>query len=229
MEDNIKKCGGCQVEKPFSEFNKCKGGKFGLHNHCRECSKLHKKKWEAENKDWVAEYWKNPINYARSRERYKIKYDNDPIFREKELKKNRDRRRSEPVRIKARKQRKKWLEIPHNRISQSLRARVRCALKGITKTAETERLLNCSFEFLKNYLESKFQPGMTWSNYGEWEIDHIIPCNYFNLEIPDNQKICFNYKNLQPLWEKDNIKKQASVNEEDLLLLNEIKKDLKLF
>lgn len=228
MEDNIKKCGGCQVEKPFSEFNKCKDGKFGLHNHCRECSKLSKKKWELNNKEWIKEYGNNPINYNRARKLYKIKYDNDPVFREKELNKNRERRRQEPAKIKAREQRKKWIQIPHNHISQTLRGRIRAGLKDICKTASTEKLLNCSFEFLKNYLELKFQSGMSWDNYGEWHIDHIIPCNYFDFNIEDNQRICFNYKNLQPLWGKDNIKKQNKVNEKDLILLNEIKKDLNI-
>jgi hypothetical protein len=53
---------------------------------------------------------------------------------------------------------------------------------------------------------------MSWSNYGEWEIDHIIPCDYFNLANEEEQKICFHYLNLQPLWKNENRSKSNSVN-----------------
>ena len=59
------------------------------------------------------------------------------------------------------------------------------------------------------YLERKFQPGMTWRNQSRfgWHIDHIKPCSKFDLSDPIQQKICFNYKNLQPLWAEENIRK----------------------
>lgn len=48
---------------------------------------------------------------------------------------------------------------------------------------------------------------MSWENYGEWHIDHIKPCSSFDLSDPKQQKECFNYTNLQPLWAIDNLKK----------------------
>ena len=48
---------------------------------------------------------------------------------------------------------------------------------------------------------------MTWQNYGIWHIDHIQPLSKFNLLKLEQQKIAFNYKNLQPLWAIDNLKK----------------------
>ena len=42
--------------------------------------------------------------------------------------------------------------------------------------------------------------------YG-WHIDHIKPCASFDLSDPKQQLKCFNYKNLQPLWAEENIKK----------------------
>jgi len=41
---------------------------------------------------------------------------------------------------------------------------------------------------------------MNWKNHGDWHIDHIYPCSKFYLNDPEEQKICFNYKNLAPLW-----------------------------
>ena len=48
---------------------------------------------------------------------------------------------------------------------------------------------------------------MSWNNYGEWHVDHIKPCAKFDLSEEEQQKKCFNYKNLQPLWGEDNLKK----------------------
>lgn len=63
-----------------------------------------------------------------------------------------------------------------------------------------------TIEELKIYLESKFQEGMNWSNYGMhgWHVDHIKPCSKFDLSDPDQQRKCFHYTNLQPLWAKEN-------------------------
>ena len=60
---------------------------------------------------------------------------------------------------------------------------------------------------MKQYLESLFTEGMTWDNYGEWHVDHIIPCDFFDLDIYSERKFCFHYTNLQPLWAYDNISK----------------------
>lgn len=48
---------------------------------------------------------------------------------------------------------------------------------------------------------------MSWDNYGERHVDHIKPCAKFDLSKPDEQRACFHYTNLQPLWAKDNIAK----------------------
>ena len=99
------------------------------------------------------------------------------------------------------------------RLTLCLRQRVRIALKGRNKAASTVTLLGCSLEDFKKYLEARFLPGMSWENHGVkgWHIDHIIPCAAFDLTDPEQQKICFSYKNLQPLWAADNIRKSDSI------------------
>jgi hypothetical protein len=92
-------------------------------------------------------------------------------------------------------------------VRENLRRRVRSALAGTNKSNNTMSLIGCSLEDLKRHIESQFISGMTWDNYGEWHIDHKIPCSSFNLAIAENQHECFNYKNLQPLWAKDNLSK----------------------
>jgi len=77
-------------------------------------------------------------------------------------------------------------------------------------------LIGCDIKTFKKYIESKFKNGMNWSNYGKngWEIDHIIPCSKFDLSKIENQLICFNYNNLQPLWKMDNILKSNKTNKQ---------------
>jgi hypothetical protein len=50
---------------------------------------------------------------------------------------------------------------------------------------------------------------MSWENYGEWQIDHIIPLAAFNYETPfdmDFQR-AWSLSNLQPLWALENMSK----------------------
>ena len=95
------------------------------------------------------------------------------------------------------------------RIKHNLRKRVWDAVKNNFKGEKTLELLGCSIEFLKKHLSKKFKKGMTFKNYGEWHVDHIKPCALFDLSKLEEQKICFHYSNLQPLWARDNIKKGA--------------------
>ncbi len=93
------------------------------------------------------------------------------------------------------------------RISNSLRARFRAALKGNYKVGSAVRDLGCSIDELKTRLESKFINGMTWTNYGEWHIDHIKPLSKFDLTNREQLLEACHYSNLQPLWAFDNLSK----------------------
>jgi hypothetical protein len=97
------------------------------------------------------------------------------------------------------------------KLAGNLRPRIRLALKGICKSKTTLELLGCSIEFLKQHLEKQFTKGMNWTNYGKWHIDHIKPCASFNLSKVSEQKKCFNWKNLQPLWAEDNLRKSDTM------------------
>jgi hypothetical protein len=99
------------------------------------------------------------------------------------------------------------------RLSRVFRVRVREALAGRCKHFNTSELIGCSVEELKKHIESQFEPGMTWKNhtFRGWHLDHRIPCASFDLSIPEQQKQCFHYSNLQPLWAGDNLRKWAKV------------------
>ena len=91
-----------------------------------------------------------------------------------------------------------------------LRSRLWLALKGSPKLLTTMKLVGCTIEQLKNHLEKQFKPNMSWNNWSRygWHIDHIRPCASFDLSKSKEQRKCFNYTNLQPLWAKDNLSKK---------------------
>lgn len=98
------------------------------------------------------------------------------------------------------------------RILRRIRNRIYCSLvrqKNIKKIKNFISLVGTNKENLWKYLESKFKPGMTKENYGKWHIDHIKPCAAFNLIDIKEQKKCFHYTNLQPLWAEENLSKGA--------------------
>ena len=78
------------------------------------------------------------------------------------------------------------------RLARNLRRRIRYALvsKNIMKTKTTMNLIGCSATILKNHLESLFNNGMNWENYGVkgWHVDHIMPCAAFDLSKESEQK-----------------------------------------
>ena len=97
---------------------------------------------------------------------------------------------------------------PAFKITDNLRRRVNGVVHGC-KSAHTMELIGCSQEELREYLEQQFEEGMSWDNYNHatWHIDHILPCASFDLTDPEQQRKCFHYTNLQPLWAIDNLSK----------------------
>jgi len=118
--------------------------------------------------------------------------------------------RDRQVANKRRKER--WVIDPAFRFKWLLRNRLRKALtRGVKKTETAVNLLGCPLPEAMQHIESKFVKGMSWGNYGSWHIDHIRPCASFDLADPAQQKICFHYTNLQPLWAAENIAKSDKI------------------
>lgn len=140
------------------------------------------------------------------------------------LEKNKLRRRQPAVRAQ---QIAYQIRREQTNISYKLRANLNHRLRALLKITEGEKageikeLIGCSIlDFIK-HLESLWLPGMSWKNYGckngDWQLDHIIPCAAFDLADPEQQKACYHYTNVRPLWKIDNIKKGAKMpNGKDL-------------
>lgn len=187
------------------------------------------KKWVEKNKKYVREYDKAHnlgfvnSNFSKKKDKkefkiktkeerslYYAKYyaNNRKKWNERTKKYNKEHRKERLLYVKELMKRN-----PNYKIACRLRSRIRFALNKNKKSYTTEKLIGCSFDFLRQYLESKFQHGMTWKNYGVdgWHIDHIIPCASFDLSLEENQRKCFHYTNLQPLWAKDNLSKGKKI------------------
>lgn len=87
------------------------------------------------------------------------------------------------------------------------------ALNRNQNSSALEIYLGCSLPELRKYIESQFTKGMTWDNNGSgidyWQLDHILGCNNFDLSLEKDRLVCWNYKNLRPMWWEDHKNKST--------------------
>ena len=179
-----KTCSKCKIEKSTSEFHK-RGTKFK--SHCKKCR---------QEFEYLEDRDRHILRTKKAKEKSPEKYKElDRLCRERNKK---ERNEKQSLRRK---------NDTSFRITHNLRMRLNRAIKGIAKSQSTMELLGCTISDYLLYLESKFSPGMSFDNYGEWHIDHIVPCTSFDMTDPQQQKQCFHYSNTQPLWRIDNIRK----------------------
>jgi hypothetical protein len=174
----------------------------------------------AESREWYAKHGKMAIRTAKDNRTQKEKTaDYNKAYSKKKKAEirarriERDKKNADSI-YKAKAKRyakdiKFWL-------ASRLRARLIDALKirGIKKNNRTMELVGCTTDHLRCHLESQFKLGMTWENrgYNGWHIDHIKPCASFDLSDTEQQRACFNWTNLQPMWAADNQSKGARFN-----------------
>jgi hypothetical protein len=118
--------------------------------------------------------------------------------------------------------RQRWRKTENYRLAQKLRRKTslryklsrwvreqvkRVAARAKISAQETRKVtaLGCTVSEFRAHLERQFQPGMSWSNYGKWHIDHIKPIASFSFSSDKDFSDCNHYSNLRPLWAADNI------------------------
>jgi hypothetical protein len=106
---------------------------------------------------------------------------------------------------------RKYKTDPQFRMACCLRARFHKKVTVKNRSLGTFDLVGTSPVNCAKHLESLFDEGMSWDNYGSWHIDHVIPLCSFNLDFVEEQKKAFHYTNLQPLWAEDNMRKGARI------------------
>jgi hypothetical protein len=208
-------CSKCKQEKSLSDFPNQKSTKDGLFYWCRDCCKEYGIKNKIRIKNHAhSRYLKNKEKILQKCREYHKEHREDLLQQMKNYRDTHKEERKEYLELNRKETRnyvnnKKKTDL-NFRLSDCLRHRIYKSLKGINKSAHTIELLGCSIEQLKNHLEKQFRPGMSWDNYGYygWHVDHIRPCASFDLSKPEEQRKCFHFTNLQPLWMKENISKQ---------------------
>lgn len=182
----MKQCRKCKKVKEFNDFSKHGKTKDGFQSYCKECANTASKKWGDDNPERLK------VKYQRYEERHKEE-------RKAARKRNRPSRRQYERKLR---------ETNINyRLGINLRTRLTKAIKRNQKSGSAVRDLGCSIEDFKLWLEQQFQPGMTWENYGDWHVDHIVPLFSFNLADRSQFKSACHWFNLRPLWAEDNLKR----------------------
>jgi len=235
MADNIeelkKKCKDCNLDKKLSDFQYVKTRNI-YEARCRKCKNIKQNNYLKSRPDLIEKnrinakkYYLKDVEKAKEyRRQHYRKQDRERMLasrkewyinnKQKHAQKRAEYESANKDRLRA--ARRKW---ENNRLSNDinyrmnkvLSSRIRHELKGDRKNTErTEALIGCTINELKSFIESQFEKEMTWDNWGTngWHIDHRIPLSWFNLENENCRKLAFNYKNLQPLWSKDNLNKK---------------------
>ncbi len=219
-------CAACKCDKPTSDFSPDRRKKNGIYSSCKACSRLVARRWYRKNKERASEQSKrsrkrNAANIAKHTRLYREKNKDRIRVRMKDWKASNRQHVSEYSRIYNKANRTKLSEYVKEkakndiqyRLSRQLRSRFADAVRGRQHSASAVSNLGCPIAEFKTYLSSLWLPGMSWKNWGrgpgKWHIDHVRPLSSFDLTNPDQQKIACHYTNLQPLWEKDNLRKNG--------------------
>lgn len=195
----MKHCPSCKDFLDISSFYKNTRTPDGLAYICKVCQAKYSKQYRQQNKDNIAKNKKKwgESNKDKITSYTKQYYATNKSAIIKRVVQYRSNRLKTDIKFK---------------LQKNIRHRLGKLLKQQTSSIAVT-FLNCSLEELKTYLESKFQPGMTWDNYGTkgWHIDHIVPLSNFDLTKEDELKKACHYMNLQPLWWQDNLSKSNKV------------------
>lgn len=214
LEDySMKKCSKCDIDKELCEFNLSKLNFYGIRSECRECQKISSKLYRERNRSVINEkaksqYIQFPEIQKEKSKKWKENHNED--FRNSYLKsnkkweeKNKDKRREYKNNYSTQRLKTDCLF----KLRRNVRIRINKFLKN--KKDNSSDIIGCSYLFLKEHLEKHFIDEMSWNNYGEWHIDHIIPLSSAKNE-DEVLKLC-HHTNLQPLWAEDNLKKSNKI------------------
>ena len=219
----MKKCSRCKNLKPFKSFAKSKTSVDGYRYICLDCNNGITQRWRKANKeklsklDKIYRMKKKDKIKNRQQEWRKQNREKDIAYRRKyyEIKRLLRIKNEEKLLATPEKKAEKLRAAINEKLTNSIRCGIYKALRGNKNGRHWETIAGYTLKKLKKHLEKQFKDGMTWENYGRngWHIDHIIPKSVFNyIDTEDYDfKRCWRLSNLQPLWESDNIRKQAKL------------------
>jgi hypothetical protein len=219
-------CSRCLIEKDVCDFHKHNREKDGRYHQCKKCRKIKSKNDYHKNKQndkliitgktcpscliqkdinlfhkqiGSKDGYRSMCKECRVKE-FQVHYRQSPdkyIQKEKKWRTNNRKKYNNYHKLR-------YIKYPHIYAWRGLLSSVIRRFGG-KKESTTYEILGYSAEQLKEHLKTLFEDGMSWENWGEWHIDHIIPVSKF--EKDTDPKIVNSLSNLQPLWASDNIKK----------------------
>jgi len=220
----LKWCAKCGTVKTTTKFGKDKYKSDGLTSKCLDCNKKQCSKYHKNNSEIICERKKqyreyNPELTSEIKKKCYVKYrdknlEDNKLYRDKNrdkiYAKSREYIKNHPDEVKLWRNTRFNFRYKNDTLFKTYvicRRLIRRAIKtaNVDKVDKTIDLLGYSPLELQAHIESKFKDGMSWSNYGEWHIDHIIPISVaVNLE---QALFLSKLENLQPLWAEENLKK----------------------
>jgi len=211
----MKVCSGCKKLLSLDLFSNDKNAKDGKKYACKKCI-------SEREKDYQKEYrTKNKEKCSQANKKW---YENN---KESEQEKDRQYYQLNKKKINTRKNtynKKRRKENPCFKLRHLISNAINYALKtneSCKNNVSCFKYLLYTTQELKEYIESLFEPWMTWQNQGRynldtwkdedqltwtWNIDHIIPQSnlpYTSME-DDNFKKCWELSNLRPYSAKQN-------------------------
>lgn len=191
-----KECKDCKLVKSTSEFHVRRVStktevKTYVRSYCKACNNKRSNAWAKANRA------KKNAHRREFMRRKNLGVKRKPRQTYKELKAYRRKRARE-----------RYRSDPAYKLLCNLRNRVNKALSGKSKSAATEKLLGICVDECRKYIEAQFIEGMSWDTIA---VDHIVPCASFDLSDPEQQRRCFHYTNLQPLFPPENSSKGARI------------------
>lgn len=205
-----KKCRICGESKEIIEFHKKKDTHDGVRNECKECVKEIQKKYknaegfkEKQKAYDKAHYNENREEILEHKKVYHIENKKEILKKKAEYRnipENRERNKQYIKQYKVENKDKYYKYRRDNPHCVAWRSVLYSTLKRLntSKQGHTVDLLGYSALELKEHIEKQFTDGMTWKNYGEWQIDHII--GVINFDKNTDVSIVCALENLRPLW-----------------------------
>lgn len=225
----MKSCARCGEPKPNTaeNFAPSRSHKDGFLGTCRDCRRAYirewHRKWRATEAGRAAKR-EATLKWERSKKggekNRKAKRAWKEKNREKVIRLQRASRAAETPEQRSRRfainadyrRRRCKIDAPFRmRVALSVRIANSLRTRGTSKRSRNwEQLVGYTLAELKAHIERQFLRGMTWDNYGEWHVDHIVPISAFHWRSPDDDDFrpCWALANLRPTWALDNLRKK---------------------
>ena len=214
---DTKTCCKCKIALPLTNFGKLKASKDGHRYDCKGC----RKQYRDDNKVHIKA--KNSKYYAANKEQLNnANRERQIVNRDRYNEQRKEYRSRDDVKAHIAQKNKEYLPIKKAKIkekrktdltfqlSEILRSKIHKMLAG--KKTSYESYIGCNIQWLKKWLEYRFDSLMRWDNLGTyWQIDHVLPICQFDFSKELDKHVCFHWTNLQPLPKNDNRAKSGTI------------------